>query len=759
MREIFSLNIKKLLIIGFAGAVLVPVAILGTMAVRKSTAALESEAYGKLLTAANLKRDGINGYLSKRMRDAELLALSPMVQDALVEYAAAFGGTVESDDGADGDAAARADRYFTDYTENTDFRNVFLIDTEGNVVYTVTRGSDLGENIDGAVLSGTSLKTVVGIARNENRAAIADITYYPPADTNAFLIACPVDRDGERLGVIALRLGTEEISARMLAATGVGETAQTYLVGPDYKLRSDTKFDQTILDHTDFSAAPRLRAIVDEGIAGQFETGEYGMAQTTDYMGREVFTIWDQVDVAEHLKWAIVSDVPVDDIMAPAHALTRNIIISALLLGLVFVAVGVLIAYRISSGIDRVVGGMDRLADRDLTYRLPVRGNDEIAKLSRAFNSTCENLGETMRTVGDASSAVGSASEQVGATAQESARGSQSLSLTVEQIAQGAQDQASQLGTIRDRMVSLDDSVREMGSGAEQQRAIAETAAANAKAMAQSAGQVADLSEQVASASTQSSQVAREGAEGVSQAVEAMKRIQDHAQHSTELIQELGRQSEAIGEIVGVIEDVAEQTNLLALNAAIEAARAGEHGKGFAVVADEVRKLAERAATSTGEITNIVRQIQDGIGQAVEAQDENRAQTDEGAALIVRAGEALESILASVDDVTQAMAQVTAAAQQMSAGVADSVTANEELAQVAANGAEASANMTKASAEVAAALDSISAVIEQNTASTQEASAYAEEQSAGGEEMAASAEELAASAQSLQGLVSQFRCN
>jgi methyl-accepting chemotaxis protein len=190
---------------------------------------------------------------------------------------------------------------------------------------------------------------------------------------------------------------------------------------------------------------------------------------------------------------------------------------------------------------------------------------------------------------------------------------------------------------------------------------------------------------------------------------------------SAQKVAEMGQRSEQIGAIVETIDDIASQTNLLALNAAIEAARAGEHGKGFAVVADEVRKLAEKSATATQEIAGLIKGIQYTVNEAVSAMDEGAAEVETGVARANESGQALADILDAAQQVSRQVEEIASAAQQMNAS-AD---------------------------ELIGAMDSVSAVVEENTAATEEMAAQVEE-------VTASAQSLNAMAQELQRFTAQF---
>ncbi len=178
-----------------------------------------------------------------------------------------------------------------------------------------------------------------------------------------------------------------------------------------------------------------------------------------------------------------------------------------------------------------------------------------------------------------------------------------------------------------------------------------------------------------------------------------MGRIEHAVDGVAEVVGGLGVRSREIGQIVGTITQIADQTNLLALNAAIEAARAGEQGRGFAVVADEVRKLAEESQAAAGSIETIIRDIQRETERAVSAMDEGRREVGEGSAKVTAAGGAFEAIRQRVADVASEVSQVAAAAQQLEAGA---VQVQDSIGAVAAVSEENAASAEELSASAAA---------------------------------------------------------
>jgi len=274
--------------------------------------------------------------------------------------------------------------------------------------------------------------------------------------------------------------------------------------------------------------------------------------------------------------------------------------------------------------INEAVTSLEKIASGDFTVKITNDYQGDHQKIKNSINYVSSSLGKTLNEVSQVVSAAANSANEI--------------STSTEQMAAGSQEQSAQAADVAS-------AVEEMS------KTIFETTRNTTEA---------------AEASRNAGTTAKEGGKVVEESISGMGRIADVVRRGSETVLELGKSSNEIGEIIKVIDDIADQTNLLALNAAIEAARAGEQGRGFAVVADEVRKLAERTTKATKEIAGMIKHIQTDTADAVESMKLGTDEVERGKQLAEKAGSSLRQIITGAENVADIVSQVAAASEQQS---------------------------------------------------------------------------------------------
>jgi methyl-accepting chemotaxis protein len=395
-----------------------------------------------------------------------------------------------------------------------------------------------------------------------------------------------------------------------------------------------------------------------------------------------------------------------------------------------------------------------RISKGDLTENIQTLS--ETDTLGLAFNLMVNNLNSVLTRVVENSQSLATASGQLEQTAELSGKATEQIANTIQQVARGITQETESVSLTSHSVEQMARAIDGVAKGASDQSQAANDTSEVAVKINTDIEQVIQGINVVASNSMDAEKTAIEGKSVMQTNLEGMSAIKNQVALSTGKVEEMGRLSLNIGIILETISDIASQTNLLALNAAIEAARAGEAGKGFAVVADEVRKLAERSSSATKEINELIMNIQRTVADAVNAMHESTTEVDRGVEYSNLANQALATIMASVKTVNDQADKVNSAANNMRKAADDLTSSVERVSAVVEENTAATEEMSAGSQIVVEAIENISSVSEENSAAVEEVSASTEELSAQAREVADLAHSAAEIAKALDDAVAMF---
>ena len=579
-----NMSIKAKVLTLLIGAMFLVTIVSVYVASSQSKETLLAISYNTLTNAREIKKAQIEKFFHERKADVKVLAKSENVEKLTHDLLDVHETLkVKGDEPYPvtnplaKESLQAHEEFFQEYVKDYGYRDMFVICAKhGHVMYTQSKESDFGANVRVGTLKDSGLGEVWKKVKELKRPVIVDMEPYQPSNNEpAMFIGAPIYIDGIMKSILVFQINDKAISDIMKFRRGYGKSQEDYLVGADGLMRSDSYLNP---EKYSITASFKNKTKIDTKATREALRGKTDTQIVLDYNGNSVLSSYSQIKIGDDLKWAILSEIDESEVMIVPNDLRNTILLSSTILFIILVIIAVFMLNGILiKPLKAMQINLEKfIKDRDLTLRLQADSADEIGSVSRSINSFIDSVQNIIKEAKLSSSENSSISEELSQTSLQIGKKAE----TESSIVQGATQKGEELQEVLDSSIS---------DAKETKTEIVQTG----KDLENAKTTIAELSLDV----------------------------QKSAEAETEMadkLQQLNSDAKQVKDVLNVIADIADQTNLLALNAAIEAARAGEHGRGFAVVADEVRKLAERTQRSLAEINATINVMVQATNEATE---------------------------------------------------------------------------------------------------------------------------------------------
>ncbi|MCC5909434.1 MAG: methyl-accepting chemotaxis protein [Clostridiaceae bacterium] len=489
---------------------------------------------------------------------------------------------------------------------------------------------------------------------------------------------------GEFIGVISLDVSLEILN-QLLGSIQLGEEGYIIL----------TDEDGLVMVHPDTNSIGSKIPI--DNLLEAVSTQQQGMVDY-QFEGDQRFGVFNTLD---RTHWRVLGMLRYEEVRSNTSIILRDILINGIIALIVAILIAIVFSGKITRSLKTLVEDMKKIGGGDFTIRSNVQSKDEVGALAKTLSTMTQDLSSLVKSIQLVSTEVSASADTLAATAEETSASTEEVTRTVEEIAKGASEQADE----------------------------AEKGSMKTNTLAEKFDELEASSEEMLQASDEAITANKKGLDVVEDLKEKNKKNNLSIAEIEKAVGDLDHKAQSIGAILQTISTIAEQTNLLALNAAIEAARAGEAGKGFAVVADEIRKLAEQSGRSTDEIREIITAIQQESNKTVGVMEQVKVQNKESDATVGNVGHSFEDISNAINIITNKIHHI-----------------NDYVV-----------TMARDKDEIVMAIEGISAVSEETAASSQEVTASMEQTSSAVEEIARASEGLNDLAEQLSNQVNKFK--
>jgi methyl-accepting chemotaxis protein len=632
-------SLMRKLVTCFVAVSVAQIVIVGYLSFTSAKSGLEQAALTKLDSERELRKGQLLNYFSEAIQNLNFMAQTETARSAMETLRSYYEYNKPSPDtpfdaGSDlyKQMYASINPFFKSFLDTREgkssgYEDVYLVSaTDGTIMYTALKLKDLAADTRRGDLKGSGLAKLLEKVVKSQKPSMTDLEVYAPTGKPCLFMGVPILGTNNSVdGMLALRIGPEKLNAIFGSISETGRTTEAFLVGSDSLMRTESRVSD--------GSAPLGRK-VDTDATRNALLGKSGTGILSNYRNAIVLTSYSPAGLSKvkalgaDFDWAVIAEISAGEAFAAVEALRSRVLLIGLLIAVGSVVMALVIARTIAKPVVALSTKVGQIGKGDLTAEIPAQErHDEVGTLARAINVMVGDLRDQIGRIKEGTSILSSSAAEISTT-----------------VAQVAASSAQTSSAMTETMVTME----ELRQTSQQARNRANTVAGSAQEFVRTSAA---------------------GRQATDDTVRMMRIIQEQMVSIGETVIRLSDLTLAIGEIMASAQDLAEQSNLLAVNASIEAARAGDQGKGFSVVAQEIKTLADQSKEATLRVRSILEETRKWVSAVVMAAEQGGKAVEAGVQQSLVAGQAIEKLYGGVEDSAGAANEIRASSDQQSAAI------------------------------------------------------------------------------------------